>query len=78
MQEEPMFFLTQNILTRSAKFRAFKQIGIKIEKVDGKKAKELAEKARNKEIEYYDREDPISTAYREHTAEDLTGSVQAR
>ena len=43
-----------------------------------KKAKELAEKARNKEIEYYDREDPISTAYREHTAEDLTGSVQAR
>lgn len=60
-----------------SKIPGFKQIGVKIEKVDGKKAKELTEKARNREIEYYDREDPISTAYREHTAENLTGSVQA-
>ena len=61
-----------------SKIPGFKQIGVKIEKVDGKKAKELTEKARNREIEYYDREDPISTAYREHTAENLTGSVQAQ
>ena len=59
-----------------SKIPGFKQIGIKIEKVDDKKARELMEEARSREIEHYDKNDPISSAYREYTAEKLTDSVQ--
>ena len=34
------------------------------------------EEARSREIEHYDKNDPISSAYREYTAEKLTDSVQ--
>lgn len=54
-----------------SKIPGYKQIGVKIEKVDEKKAEELTRKAENNEIEYYMNEDPEKIRYKECSVEEL-------
>jgi len=66
-----------NILTDShhldpvSKIPGYKQIGVKIEKVDAETAAKLAAEATEKERAYYENEDPIRIRFKEQSYEDL-------
>jgi len=70
-----------NVLTDShhldpvSKIPGYKQIGVKIEKVDAEKAAELAAEAEKKELAYYNNEDPASIRYKEQAMEDLISKL---
>ena len=54
-----------------SKIPGFKQIGIKIEKVDEETAKRLTAEALEKERAYYENEDPTQIRFKEQAAEEL-------
>ena len=58
------------------KIPGYKQIGVKIEKVNSEKAAELTNKAKNNEVEYYLNEDPETIRYKEQSAEDLISAKE--
>ena len=54
-----------------SKIPGYKQIGIKIEKVDAETAAKLSAEAQAEELAYYKNEDPIRIRFKEQAAEDL-------
>ena len=54
-----------------SKIPGYKQIGIKIEKVDAETAAKLTAEAVEAERAYYENEDPIRIRFKEQSAEDL-------
>jgi len=54
-----------------SKIPGFKQIGVKIEKVDAEKAAELTAQVQAKEVAYYMNENPITIRFKEQSIEDL-------
>ncbi len=61
-----------------SKIPGYKQIGVRIEKVTGKKAKALANKADKDEILYYVNENPDSIRYKEKSVEDMIKEEEAK
>ena len=54
-----------------SKIPGYKQIGIKIEKIDAETAAKLTAQAQENERDYYLNEDPIQIRYKEKSAEKL-------
>ena len=54
-----------------SKIPGYKQIGIKIEKVDEETAAKLSAEVQAEEIAYYQNEDPIRIRFKEQAVEDL-------
>ena len=54
-----------------SKIPGFKQIGIKVEKVDAETAAKLSADAQAEEVAYYKNEDPIRIRFKEQSAENL-------
>ena len=60
-----------------SKIPGYKQVGVKMEKVDAELAAKLTREAENDEIAYYKNEEPENIRYKEMSVEELIAAREA-